>query len=335
MHGQNSSLMAVCVIGGLKSEAAESASKNLASVGRVLLDGRDHHVFAVLHAPHYKNHSLLAQKLNVTFAGHLRALRVMTKMDLAEQQDFRSSTCWQRHGPSKWKPRTNDSPAAMVEAHLAQAMQRKMCAELVKNEQAQSGIQYTAFARLRSYHEFFARLEGVPISIAPRSAYIPEGEDWGASQDVGVSDVMLVGGAAAFEADATLMHSFVSCQECCPPGWIAETATRDSLNKSGIRISRIPLAYCSISKPKGFCLKLGELGRALQPSSVSKVQAIRLCANPSLRARHNCSRWRVAQTYDDFVSDPGFCKLQRQCEAFVGAWKEHLPSNLSTTTTTA
>lgn len=50
-----------------------------------------------------------------------------------------------------------------------------------------------AFARLGSYYELLARLKAcaVPTSIAPKSAYFPEGEDWGAPQNVGVSDVML------------------------------------------------------------------------------------------------------------------------------------------------
>ena len=187
--------MAVCIVG-----ASGMLSHTAASVGK-LLRGRAYSVFAVTNQKDQSEGSAgsrgverLAATLNATFGGRLRTLQGESAYEPKVMRSIRNSPCWQTVGVSKWRT-AQEGSTRLVRARVAQLAQRDACWRMVRREEKASGRRFSAYARIRTNHEFFSQELSLPEHLSAKMAYIPEGEDWGQDlADRGTSDVMLFGG---------------------------------------------------------------------------------------------------------------------------------------------
>ena len=228
-------------------------------------------------------------------------------------------------------PRTNwPRRLAAFLAHL------KQCHYDVMQRAAQRGAAYDLYVRIRPDVELFEPLPAAFATgftagqavLSAGQAVLPVGEDYG-----GLNDRFLVGDAAAFDADASRWRYFVD--DRAPPAlarpWNCERYFAATLHASGVVVRRAALAYC-IVLADGTCKYPGELSHSLDAMPTLLEAHAALCSHhldgallpglqPGLqpeRSLEACDTRRplaAAQSPDQALSDPGFCRLEHRCRA--------------------
>ena len=201
---------------------------------------------------------------------------------------------------------------------VMQLMTRYACWRLVRHTEAASDSRYATFARVRSDSMYFAPLP-LPASLQPDVVVVPAGDQWG-HDGSGVSDRMVIGGRAAFEADATMWQSMRdNPTKFLQAGWIAEGVTRFHLEHRGLRVQQQQMAYCTVSRT-GHCRLAEHLAISLAlegPGLLTRFPQASACGRTPVWGWDKCQLDRSRngacitnfQTEPAKLSDPGFCKL--------------------------
>ena len=179
-----------------------------------------------------------------------------------------------------------------------------------------SSKRYSVFARVRTDMEFFQPLPRVAVqSLRTNQAILPSGDRW----EGGVSDNMLIGGAAAFEADAASWRQAVHNVSACYQGWNSERFLLSWLEARKVEWTLASVAYCKISSA-GACRYAGQLlmSVGLNPELTTELPRLAnlVCASvPCACGLYPCdgevvAEFHYAQTAEDKVSDDNFCKLR-------------------------
>lgn len=203
-------------------------------------------------------------------------------------------------------------------------LQQDACLGLVRRVEQRGGFSYAAYMRTRTDVLFFRppvpalAQEFLWTSAADdHVALVPSGDAWGQYGE-GVCDNILIAGRRAFEVDAKAWHHTANISSpMCHRHWISEGFLRQALDAGGVRVTKLPMAYCKISST-GACRYPGQLATSLRlvPSLLKRQpQLFRLmckwpargqCASTPSAARD--SFWH--QSNEDWERDPHYCKLQ-------------------------
>ena len=138
---------------------------------------------------------------------------------------------------------------------------------------------------------------------------------------------MVVGGEAAFEADATVWRSLLDNPSGHfsndPDQWVMETVTRAHCELRGLRVQQEPFAYC-IMGVEGNCRYPEHLSIAsglvpwlieLQPHLCGHLGKRRHCSSSSSSSSSSAAAHEIPipQTLEAERADPGFCGLIQRC----------------------
>ena len=216
-------------------------------------------------------------------------------------------------------------------------LQQDACHAAIVAEEHHYRFEYATFAIIRTDMLFFARLPARMLAPATRKlALPPRGDAWGAFPQAAVTDNVLVGDRIAFEAIAKMWRLAKNETPLCSErNWISEQFQHVAFEARGVRVHKLPIAYCKIDVMGG-CHYPGQL--ALSLSLVPKLLERRpilagpICGTIHLRrAPCNLTKqmrlrlvplgWRGAprsellgfwaQTTADAARDPFFCQLRR------------------------
>ena len=137
--------------------------------------------------------------------------------------------------------------------HSEQWLSRLRCQDLVAAEERRRGRPYAAYARLRLDTNLFAPLPASILALVAsdadgRLAVIPTGNDFGTCGNCSVTDKMLIGGRAAFDADSTMHASMIDgVLPALTEVWVPEGLTKAHLVSRGVVIKRHDIAFCVMS----------------------------------------------------------------------------------------
>lgn len=159
---------------------------------------------------------------------------------------------------------------------VSQLLNREACLRLVLHTEIARGSPYTTYARLRLDTLLLSPLPMALLAAAARrsdAVVVPSGDEWGGEEmEEGVCDRMVVGGAAAFRADARLWLTMRDNPAgLVPPGFVTEVVTRRHFAYHGLDVVKWPIAYCSVSHD-GHCRYAEHLSNALRLLGASALQ---------------------------------------------------------------
>ena len=207
--------------------------------------------------------------------------------------------------------------------HMRQRLNHVVCLSLMRQAEAEDGIPYTVYARVRFDSMFFAPLPPsvLELALVPRTAVVPAGDAWGGDLNhLGVCDRMLLGGLEAFATDVYGWKAFRSnSSHLNGQILVPETYQRAILEHAGVSFVRVKIAYATLSVFGR--ARYGEhLLNALDiygPGLLRDYRAVCPCdALTSTSCEGDASKRCLdhVQTEPMVAADPGFCKLSRLCK---------------------
>ena len=159
----------------------------------------------------------------------------------------------------------NGSRTDLSRKQSEQWLNRRRCRELVLAEEVRRGVPYEAYARVRLDTWLFmpmplAMLQAVLKGDAAGAeagfaraepsfrAVVPVGNDFGPCPSCAASDKLLLGGAAAFAADANVHESMIDgALPVLHDVWLPEVLHKAHLTSRAVAVARLPLAFCILS----------------------------------------------------------------------------------------
>jgi hypothetical protein len=198
--------VAACLVGELRSIDLTGPS-----IRRFLLDEYEADAFVV--ALRHKDQGAEESMRRLVLAlGNLVAVKVGTAEELLDPDLRRASIAspGQRNGyVGQGEVGHGDWPRK----HTDQWLNRRLCRDLVLSHESRRGKPYNAYVRMRLDTQLFAPLPMGSFEFAAAAsqhAVIPEGNDFGACEECSITDKMLLGGAAAFTADAQVHETMIA-----------------------------------------------------------------------------------------------------------------------------